>query len=233
MKKLINYLCVLLFILAAHGLIYAQDFTVEIPTTDACANYIKPIKAGGSHQFQIKVKNNTQDTSTVSIDKDAMGADVSSWVTIDNNSQQLFPSQSKNFLLTINVPVGTCDCDFVMDLYFEAKDKDGDEHQFYYYSQWIIVDNSPPSSPTFSVSQTSTTIFVNSWNSWDNRSSEYTSVNLFSGIGGIKNYTVVIKNPNGSVKASVSKKFSDYNYYTFKNLNPNTNYKASVKAIAL
>lgn len=73
MRKLINYLCVLLFVLATSGIIQAQDFTVEIESTYASNNYIKPLKAGETHEFQVKVKNNTSDTCTVSIDKDAMG----------------------------------------------------------------------------------------------------------------------------------------------------------------
>ena len=233
MRKLFNYLFVLLFVLATHGLIYAQDFTVEIPTTDDYAHYLPPIKAGGSHQFQIEVTNNRSDTCTVSIDKNSMGIDVSSWVTIDNNSQKIFPSQSKNFLLTINVPAGTCDCDFVMWLYFDAIDKHGNNHPFDYYPQGIIVDNSPPSSPTFTVSQTSTTIFVNSWDSWDDRSNTYTVWNPSAGTSGIKTYKIDIKNPNGTIAKSITKDFTDYNYYTFNNLNPNTNYKASVTAFDL
>lgn len=73
MKKLFDYLCTLIFLLATSELIHAQNFTVTIPTTDNYAGYIKPIKAGGSHQFQIEVKNNRQDTCTVSIDKNAIG----------------------------------------------------------------------------------------------------------------------------------------------------------------
>ncbi len=233
MRKLINCLCVLLFLLITHNIIQAQDFTVEIPTTDAFGHYLPPIKAGGSHQFQIEVTNNTSDTTTVSIDKNSLGADISSWVSIDNNSLKLFPSQSKNFLLTIKVPAGTCDCDFIMDLYFDAKDKDGDEHQFNYSSQIIIVDNSPPLAPTFSVSQTSTTIFITSWYSWDERSNIYTTRNQSAGIGGIKTYKLEIINPNGTIKKTVTKKVTDDNYYTFKDLNSNTNYKARVTAYDL
>ena len=233
MKKFINYLSVLLFILATHGFIYAQDFTVTIESTDAYAHYLPPIKAGGSHQFQIEVKNNRSDTCTVSIDKNSMGIDVSSWVTIDNNSQKIFPSQSKNFLLTINVPAGTCDCDFVMWLYFDAIDKHGNNHPFDYYPQGIIIDNSPPLSPTFSISQTSSTIFVYSWDSWDERSNTYTVWNPSAGTSGIKTYKIDIKNPNGTIAKSITKDFTDYNYYTFNNLNSNTNYKASVTAFDL
>ena len=81
MKKLSPILCVLLFILAAHGPVYAQDFTVKIESTDRYGGYIHPIKAGDSHQLQINVKNNRADTCTVSIDKSLMGT-VSSWVSI-------------------------------------------------------------------------------------------------------------------------------------------------------
>ena len=69
----------LLFLLNAKA--ESQDFTVKIPSTDDCGHYITPIKAGGSHQFQINVKNNRTDTCTVSIDKSLMGT-VSSWVSI-------------------------------------------------------------------------------------------------------------------------------------------------------
>lgn len=62
MRKLINYLCVLLLIMAAQVRIKAQDFTVTVPSTEGSNNYIKPLKAGDSSQFQIKVKNNTSDT---------------------------------------------------------------------------------------------------------------------------------------------------------------------------
>ena len=229
MKKLSPILCVLLFILVVHGPVYAQDFTVQIPSTDNCGHYITPIKAGGSHQFQINVKNNRADTCTVSIDKSLMGT-VSSWVSIDNNSQQIFPSQSVNFLLTINVPAGTPEINYAMSLYFNAKDKDNNNHSFQYDAQWIIVDNSLPLAPTFTVSQTSTTIFVDSWSSWDERSNVYTLQNSSAGVGGIKTYKVDIKNPGGTIAKTITKNADDYHYYTFTNLSPNTNYTACVTA---
>jgi hypothetical protein len=49
MKKLLNYLFILLFAITTHGFVLAQDFTVSIPTTDNYAHYLPPIKAGGSH----------------------------------------------------------------------------------------------------------------------------------------------------------------------------------------
>ncbi len=231
MRKLVNYLCALFFLTFLSGLVSAQEFKVSIASTDDYAGLLKPVKAGGSFQFQIKCKNNRADTCTVSIVKSVMG-EVESWVAIDNNSQSLFPSQSKNFLLTVTVPSSAGDHDYTMFLSFNAYDKNGNNHSFDYNAQTIIVDNSVPNAPTFTVSQTSKTIFVNSWNSWDARSSTYTAWNSSSGIGGIKSYTVSIKNPDGTVK-SISKNASDYNYHTFTSLAPNTNYKASVTAIDL
>ncbi len=65
MRKLLDYLLVLLILLATNGLIYAQDFTVEIESTDDCAGYIKPLKAGETHEFQVNVTNNREDTCTL------------------------------------------------------------------------------------------------------------------------------------------------------------------------
>jgi len=161
MKKLFDYLCVLTILLSTTGLVSAQDFTVTIKSTDNYGGLITPLKPGSSHQLQINVKNNRQDTCTVSIVKNAMG-EVESWVSIDNNSQSIFPAQSKNFLLTINVPSNAEDRDYILWLSFNAYDKDGNNHSFDYTAQTIIVDNSLPHTPTFFIDQTSTTIFVNS-----------------------------------------------------------------------
>jgi len=231
MKKNFSYVFVLILSLTS-GLISAQDFTVKIGTTDPYGGFFKPVKAGGSFQFQIEIKNNRQDTCTISIVKSNMG-EVESWVTIDNNSQSLFPSQSKNFLLSVAVPSSAGDRDYAMFLGFNAFDKNNNNHSFNYNAQTIIVDNSSPNAPSFTVSQTSTTVFVNSWDSWDARSSAYTAWNLSSGIDGIKSYTIAIKNPDNTVKASISKNATDYHYHTFTGLSPNTNYKANVTAIDL
>ena len=234
MRKLINYLCVLLLIMAAQVQIQAQDFTVEIPTTDDFAHYITPIKAGGSHQFQIKVKNNTSDTCTVSIDKDAMG--VGSWVSIDDNSQELFPSQSKNFLITLTVPTNTIEGTYAMFLYFDAYAK-GESHNnsFQYATQWIIVDNSPPEAPTFSIGQkTSKTLSITSWSSWDQFSDLYTfQTESGSGDNGIKEYKIFIETLQGSVVKTITKQPSDVTNHKFENLTPNVSYNACVTATDL
>jgi len=120
-----------------------------------------------------------------------------------------------------------------MSLYFDAKDKDNNNHSFQYDAQWIIVDNSLPLAPTFTVSQTSTTIFVDSWSSWDERSNVYTLQNSSAGVGGIKTYKVDIKNPGGTIVKSITKNPNEYHYYTFTNLSPNTNYTACVTAYDL
>ena len=106
MKRITLTLATIVLFLFISNKICAQDFTVKIASTDNCDGYIQPLKAGASIQFQIKVTNNRTDTCTVSIDKGPMGI-TSSWVTIDNNSQVLFPQQSATFLLTVNVPSNT------------------------------------------------------------------------------------------------------------------------------
>lgn len=150
---------VLLFLMSAK--LWAQDFTVTIASTDDYSGYIVPLKSGGSIQFQIKVKNNRTDTCTVSIDKNAMGL-PGQWVTIDNNSQKLFPQQSTNFLITLSIPVNTYEGQYAMFLYFNAYDKTGFNHSFNYRTQTVIVDNSLPTVPSFAISKTSTTLFISS-----------------------------------------------------------------------
>jgi len=144
----------------------AQDFSVSVPSTKISSSYIKPLKADNSLQFQISVKNNRKDTCTVSIQTDYFGY-VKNWISIDNNKQKLLPSQSKNFLLTLKIPANTQEGEYNMFLNFNAVDKDGHTHTFDYDTQIITVDNSVPNKPTFSVSQTSNSITVSSWNSWD------------------------------------------------------------------
>jgi len=233
MKKLMNYFCVLLFLLATHGLVHAQDFTVKIESTDASNHYFEPLKAGGSRQFQIMVKNNTSDTCTVSIDKDDMGY-VSSWVSIEDNEQELFPSQSKNFLLTITIPSNATEGIYEMFLYFNAYAKNSSHNNsFEYFTQLIIVDNSPPDAPTFSIGQkTSTTLSITSWSSWDQFSNKY-SFQTGSADKGIKEYKIYIETQQGSVVNSIIKQPSDATNHTFKYLTPNTIYKACVTATDL
>lgn len=184
-----------------NGFIFAQDFSVAIEATAQSDGYFTPIKAGNSFQFQIRIKNNLTDTCTVSIVESNIGL-VQSWVSIDDNSQSLLPSQSKNFLLTVSVPSGTQEDIYTMFLYFNATDQNGGNHNFNHSdSPMIIVDNSAPSPPDFTLSTLSnTSIGVNSWSSWDTFSSIYTNHNTSAGIDGIKEYKITIKNPDGSTK---------------------------------
>jgi hypothetical protein len=209
---------------------WSQDFTVTIASTDNCSGYIVPLKAGASIQFQIKVKNNRTDTCTVSIDKNAMGF-PGPWVTIDNNSQVLYPQQSTNFLLTLAIPANTTEGEYIMWLNFNGYDKTGFNHSFQYTAQTVTVDNSVPLVPSFTVSPTSTTVYVSSWSSYDAMSNTYTNYNSSSGIFGIKSYTVALKKAdNTPVGSPVTKLATDNNYHTFSQLSANTGYKVSVTA---
>ena len=232
MKKITLALATMALLLFINNKTLAQDFTVAIGTTDKCAGYIQPLKAGASIQFQIKVTNNRTDTCTVSIDKGPMGI-TSSWVTIDNNSQVLFPQQSATFLLTVNVPSNTQEGTYVMFLYFNAYDKANLNHPFNYNAQTVIVDNTPPSVPSFLVSPTSTKVSVSSCSSFDAMSSIYTNYNSSSGIAGIKSYTITLENPDNSVKGTQTINATSGNSYTFENVSPDTNYKVKVTATDL
>jgi len=153
------------------------------------------------------------------------------WVTIDNNSQKIFPAQSTNFLLTINVPSGTTEGNYALVLYFEAKDTNGQIHNFNYNSQWIMVDNSKPTTPTFLTTPKSWSLTVYSWDSYDSKSSEYTAVNSSSGRSGIKNYTVTLKYADNTVHSSKTFEATGSTLsYDFNQLKSVTQYKVSVSA---
>ena len=232
MKQFFKFLFVVLFLLTTSEIISANDFTVKVKTTDKYHGLITPLKAGSKHQFQITVKNNRKDTCVVSINKNTMG-EVQSWISIENNKFTIYPDKTVNFLLTINVPSDAGDRDYFLNLDFKGYDKNdnNDDFTFSHNYQTIIVDNSVPSSPTFFNRHTSTSIFVYSWNSTDDRSSEYTNANQSSGINGIKSYKVTLKK-TGYTKSKTFKA-TDTDHYTFTNLPSNTNYKLSVTATDL
>ena len=233
MKKVTNYLFSFFLVLTTHGFLYAQDFTVVVESTDDYDHYLKPIKAGRSDSLKIRVTNNRSDTCEVILRQFDMGAYVSSWVTIDTAEKVIHSSKSKNFLVTIDVPTGTSENIYDMVLRFDAYDKNNTNHPFEYDTQHIIVDNSPPDSPTFTVSQTSKTVSVTNWGSWDSWSSIYTRAdNPEDGVGGIELYNIAII-LDGDTIESVAKQAMDETYHTFNQLNPNTNYVASVTAIDL
>jgi len=222
-------LIVVLFLLTTSGILSAQEFTVKIPSTDDYGHLFKPIKADSSFQFKISVTNNRTDVCTVSIIKDDMGY-VEPWVTIKNNKQTIDPHKTVNFSLTIHVPSGACDCDYHLPLRFHVYVSQNVD--FDYESQTIIVDNSAPDTPTFSMEHpTSTTVTVADWASSDKRSIEYTRWNNASGVKGIKNYTIILRNPvNNAIIKSKTIDATGVNYCTFPGLVPNTNYKVSVIA---
>jgi len=94
MRKINQTLCVIILVLSTSITAIAQsDFTVTSPSTDSYGGLIKPMKAGGSIQLQVKIKNNKNVTYTVSINKDAMYPQ-DSWVQIDNNSQNVDSSKT-------------------------------------------------------------------------------------------------------------------------------------------
>lgn len=211
------------------------NFTVTCSSPFIGNNYIKPMKAGSSIQFQIKVKNNNTVTYTVSIDKNAMP--YGSWLQIDNNSLTLPPNQEVIFQLTLTVPTGTSDLyTYSFPFYFNAY-YNGYNNQYSWTTLTLIVDNAPPTTPTVSAPnswKTSTSITVQ-WNSSDSRSAVYTAANPTSGINGIKSYTVNLYYSDGTLKES--KAFPDAtatnNSCTFSNLFANTGYSAFVTAVDL
>jgi len=133
MRIYLKTLFAVMLLLFVNKFALAQDFKVTITSTDDCSGYLKPLKAGNSLQFQIAVKNNRADTCKVSIQKENIGY-VSSWISIDDNSQDIFPGQTINFLLTIKVPTSAAEGEYSMFLNFNAFDKKNNNHSFIYYT---------------------------------------------------------------------------------------------------
>ncbi|MBN2638035.1 MAG: hypothetical protein JXR65_02980 [Bacteroidales bacterium] len=236
MKKFTFFAAAILLLFLMNTRAWAQDFTVKVPSTDDYGGYLVPLRAGASIQFQVQVTNNLTDTCTVSIDKSSMGY-AGSWVTIDNNSQELLPQQSKNFLLTVAVPTGTAEETYPIFLNFYAYNShnQNQSYTFDYFAQYITVDNSPPDTPSFFTSATSNAITVSQWSSYDAMSNTYTALNRSSGFNGIKNYTLTLKDSNGNVVGSpktIQATLLD-SYYNFTNLAVGTTYKVSVTATDL
>ncbi len=228
MKRILNILIISVILIFAQNIIAQNPFTVKVPETDDCSSYLKPLKPGASHQFQVSVKNNTEKTYTVSFDKDPLVL-LGSWVSISDNEQSIIPDQTVTFLLTIKIPSDAMETNYGLDLYFNAYDTANNNNPFSYYTQSVIVDKSKPNAPTISTSSKSNEIFVSSWESWDARSSQY----YCSGFNGIETYRVVLKYSDGSVKDSKTKNATDYHNHNFTNLQPNTTYKISVTATDL
>jgi hypothetical protein len=207
--------------------------SVQIQETDAYLGYIKPIKAGNSYQFSIVVTINSINPScTVSIDKNSMN-EVISWITIDYSIQTLLKGNYKTFILTIIVPANASDRNYLLPLYFIVKDSQNNDHSFWGSTQTIVVDKSVPQTPTLSISTTNNSVYAYSWYSYDTRSADYTTVNQSSGIGGIKTYTIVLKNPDGSVHLSKLFNATSASSYNFTSLSSSTNYKVSLTATDL
>lgn len=210
----------------------AQDFTITCPATDTKNNLISPMKATGSNQFQVKVKNNDTLAYTVSVDKAGM-LPLDTWVTIDINSQTLAAKGSITFLLTLTIPAGTLDGDYPLKINFFAT-LNNNTQTVLGKSLTVIVDNSPPDLAIVTLDYTTSSTIRVGFDGWDARSSEYTSVNVSSGYNGIKNFTVALKNPNGTVKESKTiDPVLALRAYVFAAVQPYTTYSCTVTATDL
>jgi len=67
MKKICIYFLTTLLLMASIESIAQSDFTVTCNSPYIGGGYIKPMKAGSSIQFQVKLTNNKNVTYTVSI----------------------------------------------------------------------------------------------------------------------------------------------------------------------
>lgn len=212
--------------------IFGQDFTVNVSETDNYGGFITPLKPSAQKTLSISVKNNSVDPKCdVFVDRTAMG-EVQSWIS-SSPTKTIDKGETEIFTLTITVPVNAEDRDYILPLYFTATDPSGGRHDFNYLQQTIMVDKSLPPTPIFNVSTTNNSVNVSAWFSYDERSSFYTILNNNSGVNGIKTFTVVLKNPSGTVHTSKTKNAIEADSYSFTSLSSSTNYKVNLTATDL
>lgn len=144
MKKTIILSITMLFLIFQHGI--TQNLTTTVTGAKVTGNLIYPLKATGSLQFTVKVKNNETapngNTYSVSIDKPGMFP-FDSWVAIDYNSQSIAPQETKSYLLTLTIPPDQADNDYLLPINLTAN-LSGVQHPVSGKLMTIIVDNSQP-----------------------------------------------------------------------------------------
>jgi len=91
MKIYFKIISILFFLSYIGTHILAQDFTVTVPLTFDCGDYIVPLKPGATKTFEVKVKNNRTETYTASIRKESMGS-VKDWMSFSTTSIAIQPS---------------------------------------------------------------------------------------------------------------------------------------------
>lgn len=88
----------------------AQNLAVSIENAaDIYGNGVfRPVKSGKSFQFNLKVKNNGNNTEKVRIDTTRGFADTF-WITIVNTYKNIKPGKSASFTIKVKVPNNTTD----------------------------------------------------------------------------------------------------------------------------
>ena len=229
MKKSFSFVLVVILMLTVL-IARSQDFTVTIPSTDPYQHLCKPVKAGASFNLTVSVKCNSGGPFNLSIDRLYSFSTYDNWFSIENNDKVVNAEGTVNFYLTISPPQGTDELDYQFDLYFNASDTTGTDHQFNQNKFVVIVDNSPPEELEVSISSISSNSVSTYFYAADVRSAQYTEANQSSGIGGIKGYDIILQNSIGQTIQTKYYNSTQTNYHTFKSLIPNTEYSVTVSA---
>jgi len=229
--KHVSVLLLGIVVMASMG-ISAQNLSTFIPVTDNKYDLLLPMKATGSMQFQVKVKNNDTVAYTVSIDKPGM-LPFNTWVNIPVNSQSAAPGDTVTFLLTLTVPSGTEEGHYLLVINLLAT-RNGNTQSVTGKTITIIVDNSQPSMVSNDIDYTTSKTVRVLVDGIDEISSFYTGFNPTSGYYGIRYFTIVLKKPDNTVQESKTLDMTkDVRAHEFLNLNPNTQYTCTITATDL
>ncbi|WP_181872085.1 fibronectin type III domain-containing protein [Marinilabilia salmonicolor] len=187
------------------------------------------------------MKNKTENTQTISIDKEAtFPYPVHNWVSIANNSINVTKGGTATFLLTVTIPNSPHEASNGIVSYtpeLTAKTDGGSSTGFSGSPFSIIIDNEPPRNVTITQKNATNNQVVVSFSAYDDWSHWYSNQTENAHSNGIKKYTITLKSKDGSTTVTSGtcegRAASRELTLSHSAIQPNTEYNASVKATDL
>lgn len=208
---------------------FCEDFSVTVSATERYGDCLNPVKAGNSISFTVRIKNNRKDTCTVKYLKQWYFPDC--WVNANVDDICLKPKQEGEFKLTVKAPADAIEGTYTLKLDFEATTKKNGKITFSGRPQTLIIDNTAPCKPNYSVLMSSYSVKIFNFDDTDVMSNYYP--NTSASVKGIEKYNITIKNANNAVVKSETKKAVELSSYSVSGLSSNTKYIISITATDL
>lgn len=185
----------------------AQDLTITIPKTDSTAYKCYPVKANTGFSLRSQIACNANGPFSVKIDRDMSFGTLGNWVGIANDNKPITISsgQTAIFDLAVQPPSGTSDEQYTMPVNIKAY-KNGSSVSGFAPAQFVvIVDNTPPTGITLTKHAASGSQSVTlTFDATDAMSKLYSDVNPNVGRKGIKQFSIVLKDQDGTTRATAT-----------------------------